>query len=246
MSGKKINIANMTELPYAGEEAMNRLRINRGFRGSDIKKIMVIRTVPNEGKSFIALHLWEQMVKSGTTAVYLDADLRKSITIEKYGMELEGKGKLEGTSQYLAGDKDIKDYIYHTEYEGGDILPNAENVINPSMLLESQRFTDMLDYMDANYRYTFIDSPPLNLVSDGERIGSMCDGAVLVVRGGETSKNMVRSSIQMLERSGCKLLGIVLNRVKGSKGGYYYKRYGGYYGHYGYGYGEKYYYSDKK
>ena len=116
------------------------------------------------------------------------------------------------------------------------------------MLLESKRFSDMLDYMGENYRYTFIDSPPLNLVSDGERIGSMCDGAVLVVRGGETSKNMVRSSIQMLERSGCKLLGIVLNRVKGSKGGYYYKRYGGYYGgRYGYGYGEKYYYySDKK
>ena len=246
MNERKVKITNMVELPYAVEEAMNRLRINIGFLGNDIKKIMVISTMPNEGKSFIALHLWEQMVKSGTSAVYLDADLRKSITIEKYGMEVEGKGKLEGTSQYLAGTKSIQDCVYHTDIEGGDILPNVENVINPSMLLESQRFQDMLDYMGENYRYTFIDSPPLNLVSDGERIGSMCDGAVLVVRGGETSKNMVRSSIQMLERSGCKLLGIVLNRVKGSKGGYYYKRYGSYYGG-RYGYGEKYYYySDKK
>lgn len=246
----KVNIKNMTELPYAMEEAMNRLRINIGFLGNDIKKILVVSTLPNEGKSFIALHLWEQMVKSGTSAIYLDADLRKSIVVEKYGMEVEGKGQIEGTSQYLAGTKPIQEVILHTDIEGGDILPNLENVINPSMLLESKRFSDMLDYMEQNYRYTFIDCPPLNLVSDGERIGSMCDGAVLVVRGGETSKNMVRSSIQMLERSGCKLLGIVLNRVKGSKGGYYYKRYGGYYGGhygYGYGYGEKYYYySDKK
>jgi len=43
-----------------------------------------------------------------------------------------------------------------------------------------------------------------------------------------------------LERAGCPLLGIVLNRVEGSKGGYYYKRYGGkYYG--GRYYGSRYY-----
>ncbi len=240
---KKISIQNMTELPYAMEEAMNRLRINIGFLGNDIKKILVISTFPNEGKSFIALHLWEQMVKTGTSAIYLDADLRKSITIKKYGIETEGKGKLEGTSQYLAGTKKIEDAILHTDYEGGDILPNVENVVNPSMLLEGSRFKEMLDYMADNYRYVFVDAPPLNLVSDGERIGSMCDGAVLVVRGGDTSKKAVRSSIQMLERCGCPLLGIVLNRVKGSKGGYYYKRYGSHYG-YGYGYSDKYYYSD--
>ncbi len=240
---KKISIKNMTELPYAMEEAMNRLRINIGFLGNDIKKILVISTFPNEGKSFIALHLWEQMVKTGTSAIYLDADLRKSITIKKYGIETEGKGKLEGTSQYLAGTKKIEDAILHTDYEGGDMLPNVENVVNPSMLLEGSRFKEMLDYMADNYRYVFVDAPPLNLVSDGERIGSMCDGAVLVVRGGDTSKKAVRSSIQMLERCGCPLLGIVLNRVKGSKGGYYYKRYGSHYG-YGYGYSDKYYYSD--
>ncbi len=238
----KVTLTKMPELPYAMEEALNRLRINIGFLGNDIKKIMVVSTLPNEGKSFIAIHLWEQMIKAGTTSVYLDADLRKSITMTKYGIESDGKKKIEGTSQYLAGNKHIQDVILHTDIEGGDLLPNVENVVNPSMLLESHRFEEMLDYMAENYRYVFIDSPPLNLVSDGERIGSMCDGAILVVRGGETSRNMVRNSIQMLERAGCPLLGIVLNRVKGSKGGYYYKRYGGYYGG---KYGEGEYYASK-
>ncbi len=238
----KVTLTKMPELPYAMEEALNRLRINIGFLGNDIKKIMVVSTLPNEGKSFIAIHLWEQMIKAGTPSVYLDADLRKSITMTKYGIESDGKKKIEGTSQYLAGNKHIKDVILHTDIEGGDLLPNVENVVNPSMLLESHRFEEMLDYMAENYRYVFIDSPPLNLVSDGERIGSMCDGAILVVRGGQKSRNMVRNSIQMLERAGCPLLGIVLNRVKGSKGGYYYKRYGGYYGG---KYGEGEYYASK-
>ena len=242
---KKISMNNFPELPYAIEEAMNRLRINIGFLGEDIKKIMVISSSPNEGKSFIALHLWEQMVKTGTDAIYLDADMRKSITISKYGMEVEGGGEIEGTSQFLAGKKKIEDFILKTDFEHGDILPNVENIVNPSRLLESHRFAEMLDYMAEHYRYVFVDSPPLNLVSDGELIGKMCDGAVLVVRGGETSKNMVRSSIQMLERAGCPLLGIVLNRVKSSKGGYYGKRYGGQYGSYGYGTYGAYYSSEK-
>ena len=75
-------------------------------------------------------------------------------------------------------------------------------------------------------------------VSDGERIGSLCDGAVLVVRGNSTPKSIVKNSALQLERAGCPLLGVVLNRVKGANGGYYYKQYGG--KHYGYGYGKGY------
>lgn len=74
--------------------------------------------------------------------------------------------------------------VLHTQIEGGDILPNVKNVVNPSMLMESRQLEQMLDKMSDMYRYVFIDAPPLSLVSDGEKIGSLCDGAILVVRGG--------------------------------------------------------------
>lgn len=78
----------------------------------------------------------------------------------------------------------------------------------------------------------------MNLVSDGEKIGSLCDGALLVVRAGETPKAMVRNSIRQLERAGCPVVGIALSRAKGAANGYYHK-YGNYYGksYYGKGYG---------
>ena len=72
-----------------------------------------------------------------------------------------------------------------------------------------------------------MDAPPLDMVSDGEKIGSMCDGAILVVRCGKTSKKLVKNSLHLLERAGCPLLGIVLNREENSKQRYYYKKYGG-------------------
>lgn len=241
----KINIGNMPELPYALEEALNRLRINISFLRKDIRKIMVISTTPDEGKSFITMQLWRQMAGAGVDSVLVDADLRKSVMVEKYEMKAES-GKLQGMTSYLSQDMSLQKVVYETNLEHAYLLPNIDNVVNPSMLLEGTSFKDALKELSENFRYVFIDAPPLGLVSDGEKIGSLCDGAVLVVRGGVTSKRMVQSSIRQLERAGCPLLGIVLNRVQGNGSGYYSKRYGkGYYGKHYYGknaYGSDYYY----
>lgn len=224
-------------LPYAMEEAINRLRINIGFLGKDVRKIMFMSSEPNEGKSFVAMSLWRQMVEAGEKACLLDADLRKSVMVDTYEITRSDGKELKGTTQYLSSDDALEDYILHTKDGNGAILPNVENIVNPSMLIESDRFRDMLNYMASEYRYVFVDAPPLGLVSDGERIGNMCDGAVLTVRSGVTPKGMIRNSIRQLERAGCPVLGIVLNRVDTSTTGYgYYKKYY---------YGSKYYYTSE-
>lgn len=120
----------------------------------------------------------------------------------------------------------MKEAVWQTELEQGDILPNTENVVNPTVLLEGKHFQNILEEMTGTYRYVFVDVPPLEMVSDGEKIGSMCDGAILIVRSGKTSRKEVRNSIQLLERAGCPLLGVVLNRVDDGQKRYYYKKYG--------------------
>ena len=213
----RATVQNMPKLPYAVEEALNRLRVNVSFLGSKVKKIMVISSAPDEGKSFIAMQLWRQMAEAGSKSILVDMDLRKSVMVDKYQIVREDNGKILGTSDYLESDDTL------------DLLPNKENIINPSMLLEGQKLASTFEELDENYRYTFIDAPPLNLVSDGEKIGSLCDGALLVVRAGETPKAMVRNSIRQLERAGCPVVGIALSRAKGAANGYYHK-YGNYYG----------------
>lgn len=225
------------QLPYSVEEAINRLRINISFLGSDVRKIMIISSEPNEGKSFLALNLWNQMAEAGEKTLLIDADMRNSSMHVKYDMKRADGKEMKGTSHYLAGNAELDEVLVHTKYGDGDLIPNVENIINPSMLLESPKFAELLDAMAEKYRYVFIDAPPLGLVSDGERIGNMCDGAILCVRSAATPKGVVRESVRQLERAGCPLLGIVLNRVNESKGGYYHsyygKRYGGsYYGKY--------------
>ncbi|MBQ9814775.1 MAG: CpsD/CapB family tyrosine-protein kinase [Lachnospiraceae bacterium] len=233
------------QLPYSVEEAVNRLRINISFLGSDVRKIMIISSEPNEGKSFLALNLWNQMAEAGEKTVFVDADMRNSTLHAKYDLHREDGKEMKGTSHLLAGNAKLDEVLVHTKYGYGDLIPNTENIINPSMLLESDRFKVLLDGLAKRYRYVFIDAPPLGLVSDGERIGNLCDGAILCVRSAATPKGVVRESVRQLERAGCPLLGIVLNRVNENKGGYYGKKYGGKYGKYGSYYGTYYGSGDK-
>ena len=236
---------NTPQLPYSIEEAINRLRINISFLGSDVRKIMIISSEPNEGKSFLALNLWNQMAEAGEKTVFVDADMRNSTMFTKYALHREDGKEMKGTSHLLAGNATLDEVLVHTKYGYGDLIPNIENIINPSMLLESNKFSELLDGLAEKYRYVFVDAPPLGLVSDGERIGNMCDGAILCVRSASTPKGVVRESVRQLERAGCPLLGIVLNRVNESKGGYYGKKYGGKYGKYGQYYGNYYGTGDK-
>ena len=190
----RATVQNMPKLPYAVEEALNRLRVNVSFLGSKVKKIMVISSAPDEGKSFVAMQLWRQMAEAGSKSILVDMDLRKSVMVDKYQVVREDNGKILGTSDYLASDDTLDKYVLRTNIGAGDLLPNKENIINPSMLLEGQKLASTFEELDENYRYTFIDAPPLNLVSDGEKIGSLCDGALLVVRAGETQWFVIRSA----------------------------------------------------
>ena len=119
----------------------------------------------------------------------------------------------------------MDEVTYESPFENGDIIPNVENIINPSMLLEGDKFGNMLNELSKDYRYVFVDAPPLGLVSDAEKIGSMCDGAILVIRSGETTRAEVKNSIKQLERSGCKILGVVLNRATDLKNKYSKQKY---------------------
>ncbi len=248
MPGKliKTSFANMPELPYAVDEAINRLRINMEFMGTELRKILVVSTLPDEGKSFIAMQLWRKVAESGRNCVLVDADLRKSVMATKYELSREDGRRIMGMSNLLSGNCRVEDALFETDIENGYIAPNTENAPRPTLLFQNGRMDAFLDMLARNFDITLIDVAPLNLVSDGELVGSFCDGAILVVREGATPRNMVRTSIRQLERAGCPLLGIVLNRVENSRAGYYSKRYGkyGYYGKKKYGYGNSAYYTE--
>ena len=233
------------DLPYAVEEAMNRLRINIKFCGKNTRKILLTSCMPNEGKSTVSTYLWKMLAEAGFPTVLVDVDLRKSVLMKR--LQTDAEKETKGLNHYLSGLAEYDEVVYKTNIDNAYIVPCTQLLENPSPLLEDVRFRELLDKLAAEYRFVIVDTPPLGSVSDGALIASMCDGAVLVIRAGETPKAMIRQSLHEIEQSGCKLLGTVLNRAEGAGRGY--GKYGKYgkYGNYGYGYGYGYgYESDQK
>ena len=199
-----INVT-LPDLPYAVEEALNRLRVNIKFCGKNTKKILIASSVENEGKTFVAIHLWHMLAEAGFPTVLVDTDLRKSVLKSRF--QFQSDDEIKGLDYYLSGWAEYSDVVYKTNIKNGDIVPCTNLLENPSSLLEDARFGELFDKLTEDYRYVIIDSAPLVNVADGALIASMCDGAVLVVRSAETSRNLVKQSVTQLQRSGCKLLG---------------------------------------
>ena len=232
----QLTVSNMPELSFDVQEAVNQLRINLGFTGEDINTIMVTSTMPNEGKSFVAMSLWRNMASVGNQVLLIDADIRNSEMRDRYGFVSE-EG-LVGIEHYLSGKVELNEAIYATDVANGYIIPVSTNVIDPTILLESNSFKEMLDVCKENFDYVIIDTPPLGSVADALNISKYCDGSLLVLASNATPRKAVREVISSLKRTDTPLLGVVLNRVDTSKksAGYgYYYRYGAYgkYGQYG-------------
>ena len=221
---KQIEIGNMPHPDYFVQSEIDRLRVNVSFFGTEKKVLMITSSGPNEGKSYISMNLWNELAKAGKRVCFVDADMRKS-TIRTTFQVSTGSDDYIGLSHYLAGYVEADDVIYTTEREEAFFIPTS-TMINPSLLLEGDRFRDLIKLLRRRFDYVIVDTPPLGVVSDGQRIATMCDGVMLVVRAHVTSREAVRASIQQIQQVECPLLGIVLNRVEGKRTkGYYAKTY---------------------
>ncbi len=226
----ELTINRIPELSYVVTEALNQLRVNLSFSGEDIKVIMITSSLPNEGKSFLSIHLWKMLADVGCTSLLIDCDLRNSRFGSRYG--ISGEGKVKGLAHYLSANADLEEVVYQTNIGNGFMIPNTTSIVNPAILLESPRFQKMIDSLRGKYQYILVDTPPLGSVADAMNIATHCDGNVLVIRSGETPRKVAYDSLRLLERTNKPLLGTVLNRVEiSNRVGYYnrYYHYGDYY-----------------
>ena len=231
----KINFEKKKKLDFKTNEAYKTLRTNISFSGNDIRVIALTSSLPNEGKSAVSFNLADSLAEDGKKVLYMDADIRKSVTIARYGVDIETKG----LSHYLSGQCEWEEVVYETNIPNFSIIFTGQTAPNPSELLGSMRFKTLITLMREKYDYVIIDCPPLGSVIDAAIVAKECDGAIIVIETDNVSYKVVQRVKKQLEQSGCKILGAVLNKVEmGGKGyGYYgkgyYRNYYGNYGNYG-------------
>ncbi|MCD7992055.1 MAG: CpsD/CapB family tyrosine-protein kinase [Clostridia bacterium] len=219
---------------YYYNEAIKTLRTNIQFCGNAIKTIMLTSSLPDEGKSDITFAMASSLAQIGKRVVMIDADIRKSVLVSRYQLERE----VTGLSQYLSGQRSLENVIYDTNIENLCMIFAGPYSPNPAELLEESLFGDMISKLKERYDYIIVDTPPMGNLIDGAIVARQCDGAVMVIESGSISYRLEQRVKGQLEKSGCRILGVVLNKVNMERNGYYSKYYGKYgryskYGHYG-------------
>lgn len=217
---------------YNYNESVKTLRTNLQFCGSNVKRIMFTSAMPDEGKSDVSFATAESLAQIGKEVLFIDADIRKSILTSRYQLQEE----VYGLSQYLSGQKTLEDVLYNTNIDNLDVIFAGPYSPNPAELLEEDLFAGLMEYVPTLYDYIIIDTPPMAALIDGAIVARHCDGAVMVIESGSISYRMEQKVKEQLDKSGCRILGAVLNKVELSSGPYYkrYSRYGKYtrYGQY--------------
>lgn len=211
---KTIEITFEDSSNYFIKEAFNTLRTNVLFSGKNIKTIVVTSCFAHEGKSTVSFEMCRSLAEAGKQVLLIDADLRKSVMVTRHTKE---RG-ICGLSQLLSGQISMDKAIYHTQVEGLDIVFSGPYPPNPTELVGQAAFKEFLDANRDAYDYIIIDAPPLGLVIDAAVISSVCDGAILVINTGHVKYRIAQNVKDQLDKSGCKLLGVVLNQANKRRG----------------------------
>ena len=225
---EKISVSRFIANEFQLSEAMKALRTNLIFSGSNIKAIGLTSFNASEGKSTISFQLAASFAQAGKKVLLIDADLRKSVLVNR----LRIRGAKDGLSHFLSGQANANELINETDIPNLYIMFAGTRVPNASELLSNENMEKLITALKDIFDYVIVDTPPIGQVIDCAVIAGKLDGVLMVIDTTSNSYKLERRVKQQLEMADAKILGVVLNRVDiQDKNGYYSKTYG-------YGYGE--------
>lgn len=196
-------------------EAYASLRTNLQFSSADggPQIIQLTSTRSGEGKSVSALGISLRYAGIGKSVLLIDADMRRPTFLQG------GKPSI-GLSGLMTQRVEFGEEIQVTRYPGLHLLPSGVIVPNPSELLASERFDDLLEWAKSNYEYVIIDSPPVLGLADAPLLGAKVEATLLIVDAGILRTPNIKASIERLHNSGTNILGVVLTKYKAPTKGY--------------------------
>ncbi|GJM22865.1 MAG: hypothetical protein DHS20C15_27800 [Planctomycetota bacterium] len=176
--------------------------------------LVVTSSRAGEGRSVTSANLAACLAElPGTRVCLLEVDGRKPEQAELFGVRAE-----PGTVDLLEGRAALKDVLRSTLLPGVDLIPAGCESDNPAELLGEEKFRRLVDDLKRRYTWVLIDAPPVHPYTDACVVTPLTEGALLVVRLGETPREMVTRSIENIEAAGGKVIGsFVTGRVPGAE-----------------------------
>jgi capsular exopolysaccharide synthesis family protein len=218
------------ESPAATEfrRLYSNLRHSNGF--ADLKSLLVTSASSGEGKSLVTSFLAITVSQyHDSKTLLLDSDLRRPVIHRLFRIEQ----KL-GLAEILEGKRGLKECLKSTSLSNLKLLTCGQSHLSPTQLLDSPRLTEIFEEAKFYFDTIVIDTAPVVPVSDVMLLLPEVDGTLVVVKAGNTPREVVKRAVELVQNAGGKILGLVLNNLDGVLPYYYNYAYYGYpYGQYG-------------
>jgi len=198
------------------------IRTNIEFASVDkqIKTIVVTSPSPGDGKSMTAANLAIILAQQDKRVLLVDADLRKPSV--HYTFRVDNR---YGLTNLLTKQNTLEKSKLKTSLLNLDVLTSGPIPPNPAELLNSKNMELIIEELNNNFDYIIFDTPPVLAVTDAQVLANKCDGIVMVISSGKTTKKEALKTKDLLHKVKTPLLGVVLNGVdyRNNKYKYMYK-----------------------
>jgi succinoglycan biosynthesis transport protein ExoP len=206
-------------------EAFRSLRTAVQFVGIErgAQVVQITSAIAREGKTITAANLGITFARAGKRVVLVDCDLRRPRLHELFEVERE-----PGLVSVLLGEAPLDEAIVDVPGEERlALLPAGPTLPNPSDLLVSQEYAELVALVKAACDHAVIDTPPVLPVTDGLIVSSVVDQTLLVAAANWSTSRDVRRAVELLRQVDAPLSGAVLNMVP-VRGRYGYHYFAGY------------------
>jgi capsular exopolysaccharide synthesis family protein len=207
-------------------EAIRQIRTNLLFSGpaEHRRSVLITSPAPQDGRTTVVLNLAFSLAQSGRRVLVVDAIFRQPAIAALFP-----QAPPAGLSSALVEQVQWRDVVYKTDIANLSVVASGPLPPNPADLLSSPAMRKMVQEMTAEYDQVIFDGSPTTLVADASVLATQVDGVILVVRAGANSVGIVQRSAEQLHRVGARVLGVVLQGVRITAGGYLRKNYESFY-----------------
>lgn len=182
------------------------------------KTLMMIGPKPKAGTSTLAQNLGASMALSGRRVLVLDANFRRPAQAGLFGVS-EQPGLSDLLSGELALDQ-AQSAVHTMDGLSLSVLPSGQKGSLSPEQLETPLFRDLLTRLESSYDVILIDVAPALLASEGKQLAKHVDATVIVCRAKSDTRGMLQKVLGELDGQRADILGVVLNGVRASAGGY--------------------------
>ncbi len=188
----------------------------------EVKRLLVTSEKPGAGKSTVVSNVAITYAQAGYKTLIIDGDMRKPT--QNYIFNEQNNN---GLSNLIIGRTTMSEAIMNdTEIDNLDLRTAGPVPPNPTELIGSERFKELVDLFNKRYNIIIVDTPPVNTVTDAQLYARAIKDSLLVIDSEKNDKNEVKKAKILMEKAGSNILGVILNKAKVDKSSSYYHYYG--------------------